>query len=166
MCYPSAGRMNKLFPFLFSDLRRMQFTFWVVVVTCVLLHSRDCIGNDQVDPLCENKKQGKIVDVQKSNVETECTIGVCFDGKVVKGLVKDQTRECGKLLSEWERIGGSAGNEIQQKSCSYREKTYENMSMFDVSKKGSMVCVNGKIIREFSVAFISLLFGIEAWVDL
>ena len=143
----------------------MQFTFGVIVVTWVLLHSRDCIGNDQVNPLCENKKQGKIVDVQKSNIETECPIGVCFDGKLEKWLVKNG-RNCRRLLSEWERIGGSAGNEIQQKSCSYRKKTYENMSMFVVSKKGSMICVNGKIIRKFSVAFISLLFGIEAWVDL
>ena len=112
------------------------------------MHSRDCVGSDQVNPPCENKKEGKIVDVQKSSVKADCTIRVCLDGKLIIGLADNQTRKCRKLLSEWERIGGSAGNELQQKSCSYRKKTYENMSIFHALKKGSMVCVNGRIIRK------------------
>eukprot|EP00112_Aurelia_sp_Birch-Aquarium-sp1_P024280 Seg7610.1 transcript_id=Seg7610.1/GoldUCD/mRNA.D3Y31 product="hypothetical protein" protein_id=Seg7610.1/GoldUCD/D3Y31 len=140
----------------------MQFTFWVVVVIFVLLHSRDAIGNDEVNP-CQNKQEGKIIDVQ--NGVKECTINVCIDGKRRVGMVENQTRRCQMLLSEWERIGGSAGNDLPQKSCSGRNKTYENMSMLNVSETGSKICINGNIVRKVSVVLMVPFYGIEAWLD-
>ena len=149
---------------LLDPMMVMSF-YWVLVVLCMF-------SNAAVDATCKNEKKGKIIYISKAS-NNKCSIKVCENGgKSGIGMLKNK---CKKLLSEWKRIGGSKGNMALQKSCSYRKEVFKNLSVVDVKKKASgsiriKICVNGKVVRNFSLDQESdqngqgdARLGIEAW---
>ena len=134
--------------------------YWVLVVSCMF-------ANAALDATCKNEKKGKIIDIREAS-NKQCSIRVCEDGgKSGTGMLKNK---CKKLLSEWQRIGGSKGNMAHQKSCSYRKEMFQNLSVVDVKKRASgrvkiTICVNGKVVRNFLLEqnIGQARIGIEAW---